>query len=216
MEAVSKNQEFRDYRMYVNAMSNDAKYDYVMLMKYWCLKDAEERGLIEDMAAWMDFGYNHGGEFFTKPEEFAFLWDYDFSRKIHCFAFSDPMKILGVRHMQFQRDCMMGAPVVVPKELCGEFWRQIKFAIDALLWIDCIDDDQQLLLMAYKQYPELYELHYSDWFLPLKEYGGAHLTVKEKTVVKKPWKAVLVELYRKFTGKTIEQQFLKRVKRMVK
>ncbi|MBR2402293.1 MAG: hypothetical protein IKB01_05975 [Lachnospiraceae bacterium] len=216
MQKVSDNQEFRNYRFYVNAMSNDAKYDYVMMMKYWCLQDAAKRNLIEDMAAWLDFGFNHGGEYFINPDEFDYLWEYDFSKKIHCFAFSDPQQVLGVKNMQLQRDCMMGAPIVLPKDLCDEFWALVKRAMESLLWIDCIDDDQQLVLMAIKQRPELFEVHYSDWFLPLKEYGGEHLTVKPKTARRLPIKMVIRNILMQLTGNTNEQLFIKRVQTFIK
>ena len=34
------NKDFTNFRWYENAVSNQYKYDYVMLLKYWCLADA--------------------------------------------------------------------------------------------------------------------------------------------------------------------------------
>ena len=33
------------------------------------------------MVAWIDFGYNHGGEYYINPEDFNFEWKYNFSNK---------------------------------------------------------------------------------------------------------------------------------------
>lgn len=74
----------------------------------------------------------------------------------------------------------MGAPFYVPGDLIETLWQLIKQSVEALIMLDCIDDDQQLLLMAYKLRRDLFEIHESDWFLPLKEYGGEHLTIREK------------------------------------
>mgnify|MGYP002616688503 CR=1 FL=1 len=66
---VSQSEEFKMFRYYENAMSNRASYDYVMLLKYWCMNDSVERGLADDMLAWMDFGFNHGGKCYTNAED---------------------------------------------------------------------------------------------------------------------------------------------------
>ena len=34
--------------------------------------------------------------------------------------------------------------------------------------------------MAYRERPDIFEIHKSDWFMPLKEHGGYHLTTKIK------------------------------------
>lgn len=211
MEVVSANEDFRNYRYFVNAMSNNAKYDYIMLMKYWCLQDAVKRGLVEDMTAWLDFGFNHGGDCFTNPEEFGYLWEYEFDRKIHLFALYSPESVLGIRSWQTQKDCIMGPIIVLPKELCEEFWILMRGALEALLWLDCIDDDQQLLLMAYKHKKEIFEIHISDWFLPLKEYGGEHLTVKQKTVPKVSMVMKARIAFARLRGRTPDQMYAKRI-----
>lgn len=182
MKKISQRKEFSNYRYYTDAMSNLANYDYIMLMKYWCIMDAEQRGYITDMAAWVDFGFNHGGDCYVKPEEFDFSWEYPFEEKIQYFALKDPEKELGIRNLQLQTDCIMGCLLLVPKKYCKQFWNMIVDAMKSLLILDCIDDDQQLLLMAYRMKPEIFEVHISDWFMGIKECGGEHLTTKEKNI----------------------------------
>ena len=53
-------------------------------MKYYFMNDAYERGLLSENVVWMDFGFDHGGNYFTvMREDYNFLWGYDFKNKIH-------------------------------------------------------------------------------------------------------------------------------------
>lgn len=179
MLEIEKNNTLNEFKYYDNAMSYKASYNYVMLLKYWCMKDAVERKLTTDTLAWIDFGFNHGGECYTVKEEFAFKWDYNFEDAIYLFCKKDPKEVSSILSLQLMFDTVMGCLIIVPSKKSKELWELIKKAMEALLMLDCIDDDQQLLLMAYKAKPELFKIEISDWFMPLKEYGGAHLTIKE-------------------------------------
>lgn len=189
MNAVA-NSKFREYRYYINSMSDDARYDYIMMMKYWFLQDAVERNLVSGMVAWVDFGFNHGGVCYPVAEEFDFIWEWDFSDKIHIFTLNDVNNVLPIASLQLQFDTIMGMIVVCPKEKTKILRDLILKAMDALLMLQCIDDDQQLLLMACRERPELFEVHRSTWYLPLKEYGGTHLTVVERKKKKQHTKQI--------------------------
>lgn len=183
---VEKNSQYALWGINPKALRNRADYDYVMLMKYWCLNEAA--GLLNEKAvlAWLDFGYNNGGDFFIQPEEFAFSWREQLffeDRRIHIFTFFDPDDVLLCESLQMMYVCAMGGMVIVPKELCAELWELMKQAMESLLMLDAIDDDQQLLVMAYKYRPEIFSVHQmpqGKWFLPLKEYGGKHLTCRSE------------------------------------
>jgi protein YibB len=211
MKEISENERFCNYRFDAHAMSNRADYDYVMLLKYWCLMDASKRGYIPRMAAWIDFGFNHGEDLYHVPEEFDFEWNYSFSDKIQLFALKNPDKELGLRNLQLQTDCIMGCLLLAPGRLCKEFWEMIKNSMKALFLLDSIDDDQQLLLMAYRMNPELFEIHISTWFMPLKENGGEHLSVKAQTT--EPVSAIErgKQKVREILKRTPDARFLKRL-----
>lgn len=184
MKAVEQNNGFHNFRYFKNAMSNVAKFDYAWLMKYWCLMKAAEDADENTMFAWMDFGFNHIDVCYTNPDEFAFLWKCSLSEdKIHVFSLMPTDGFTAVESLQYLFDCMLGVVSIVPQKLCGSLWKVIKKAMEALLMLDCIDDDQQLLLMATRECPELFEIHQSDWFMPIKEHGGAHLTVRKKNKI---------------------------------
>lgn len=168
----------------VNAMSNRANFDYAWFMKYWCINDAANYIPHESIIAWMDFGFNHVNVCYSNMDEFDFVWDCNVATdKIHIFTLKDIHEFDDKSLLDtiiFQQDIVMGVFHIVPVKLAGELWRLIKNAMNALLAIKCLDDDQMLLLIAYYSRPDLFNVHVSDWFLPLKEMGAEHLTVIEK------------------------------------
>lgn len=184
MNRVERLGEWKNFRMYTNAMSNQALYDYVMLIKYWCMADATKRLEFKGNVAWMDFGFNHGNECYIDKNDFDFLWEPKLEKGIHLFVKKNPDKNNIMGTLLLQSDCVMGSPVILYSDRCELLWNYCKEAMNALLLMEAIDDDQQLLLMAYKAHKEEFIIHYSDWFLPLKEYGGEHLKVKENYGIK--------------------------------
>lgn len=189
---------FEDFRYYHNATSNQPLYSYLMLLKTWFLKDAVENNLVyTGFVAWFDFGFNHGGKVFTHPEDFDFEWKYDFSKKIHLYSLGkvDEKPIFEI--VRRQCDSIMGCSYITPTEDVTSLWELTKSAMQTLIKVGLFDDDQLLLLMAYRERPELFEVVTSSWFLPLKEYGGSHLRVKaEKTF---PWwKKIILRTMEKY------------------
>ena len=175
---IEKKGEFIQWRLRQKDISNTAKYSYIMMMKYWFMKDAVERGLAKGMVAWLDIGFNHGGDLYIDPEEFAYEWQYDFDPKFHIFYRKHPDHERGLMKLIAMTDSFMGAPVLCPDFMCNDIYHKIKDAMNALISLDCFDDDQMLTYMVYRLYPDLFAIHESDWFWPLKEYGGGHLSVK--------------------------------------
>jgi len=178
MELIRDNGWFERFRILPDATSNIPRYSYLMFLKTWFLKDAVENGYASGNLVWFDFGFNHGGRLYTEPKEFAFEWNYDFSDKIHLFYYKklDCKPIYEtVRRLS---DSIMGSPYVVPDHYCKTLWELTRESMLHLVSVDLYDDDQLLLLMAYRAQPDLFELHESDWFWPLKEYGGNHLSVR--------------------------------------
>lgn len=188
MVSVSKNQYFLNYRYKKNAVSNNPKYDYIMLLKYWCLKDAfEKKYLVNDLVAWLDFGFNHGDSCYIRPEEFDFLWETDLDpNKIHMFALDNSYDEKPIFELiRTLEDHLMGSQIILPRTLCNEFWELIKAAINSILNVGFIDDDQLLILLAYRMNSKIFEIHISNWFMPLKESGASHLTCRNVVPNKK-------------------------------
>ena len=180
LEKISHNKDFLNFRYLPEASSNNPKYDYLWMMKYYFMNDAYERGLLSENVVWMDFGFDHGGITYSDAEDYNFLWEYDFKNKIHISCLHDPDSVIGMQSLQFQDDCVMGCMYGLSRELVPTFWHLVEDAMNALLMLDCMDDDQQLVLMAYKARPEIFEVHVTDWQMIMKEMGATHMKVREK------------------------------------
>lgn len=181
MEQISKNKTFLLYRYIDNPADNNALYDYVMLLKSWCIYDAVEKGYATGQLAWIDFGFNHGGKLYTNPEEFDFQWKASFPEdKITLFNIKDDDNKPLFQIIQSYDVYIMGFLYIVPDSLAKRFWNDNKEAMERLIEFGFIDDDQTLLLMIKRLYPERYQAIKSSWFMPLKEHGGEHLTIKKQ------------------------------------
>lgn len=199
MEKAAENKDFLNFRYLPEAFSNNPRYDYLWMMKYYFMNDAYERGLLTENVVWMDFGFDHGGRTYSDAEDFNFHWEYDFGGKIHIFCLHDPDSVIGMQSLQYLDDCVMGCMHGLSRELVPTFWQLVRNAMEALLMLDCVDDDQQLVLMAYKARPELFEVHVTGWQMAMVEMGAKHMKLKEQPEPQpeNKYKKMLREFYRK-------------------
>lgn len=168
-----------------NPESWNSNYNYVTYLKPYFVADAVKEGYATGMVAWVDFGYNHGGENCIYATEFDFLWCYDFSPKIHLFAMEQPDDMPIFEVVRTMRAYIAGAIMVAPAELWIDFAKLYKESMLHLTHCGFADDDQTLSIMAYRERPDLFEIHpVDDWFIALKEVGGAHLTRAPKVQYK--------------------------------
>lgn len=176
---VEKNENFLDFRYYRDACSNQARYNYVMFLKYWFLKNASEINGYEKKYAWLDFGYNHGGQKLTNPNDFDFTWYYNYNSKINLFALSNPDELSGIDMLQFQKDCIIGHTVIVPGDKCEMLYMYVKEALETLIGLGCMDDDQMLLYMAYKRHTNDFSITICDWFCDFIVGTNVNFAIKE-------------------------------------
>ena len=182
---AAKQPDIADYRLKPNnpeAWNGD--YNYIMLMKEWCLYDAVKRGLATGMLAWLDFGFNKsvggGGEVYVDKKDFDFLWRYDFKDKIILF----PLTVLKDHPPIYQiiRDMttfIQGCMFVVPDFLCARLWQLVRENMLSMNKLGLMDDDQTILLMSYEEEPDIFQLIPCGWCLGLKVCGGKHMKIRE-------------------------------------
>lgn len=180
IKKTMSNRESWMFRRYLDHPESwNYKYNYVTGLKTFWVQDAVTRNLCGDTAAWIDFGYDHGGMDFPFSEDFDFLWSYDFEPGIHLFLVKemDDKPIFAiVRDMDTY---ISGGIIVGQSRLWKDLWRDTKRAIYSLADCGMADDDQTLLLMAYRQHPELYHTHMmSFWGESLRGYGGNSLRLR--------------------------------------
>ena len=106
----------------------------------------------------VDFGINHCGVKYARSEDFDFLWAYDFPEKITAFCHEDPARASLIDTLQFMTPVFDGSVAVMPKALCAPYWDFVRGAMDALVKLGCVDDDQMLSLIVYKDRPELFDI----------------------------------------------------------
>ena len=179
MQRAAADPGFQTFRYY-RAPENDAPYSYVTMLKAWCLSDAAERISEDCMLAWVDFGINHCGVKYARSEDFDFLWAYDFPEKITAFCHEDPAAVSLIDTLQFMMPYFDGSVVVLPKALCSHYWHAVRGAMDALVKLGCVDDDQMLSLIVYKNEPELFDIRLENgWYSAFELCSHQAFTLSE-------------------------------------
>ena len=200
MEKAAAHPDFLNFRYIPEAFSNNPKYDYLWMMKYYFMNDAYNRGLLSEQVAWVDICFDQGGTRYYS-EDFDFKWEYDFGDKIHVFCLYSPDSVLGIETLQYLDDCVEGNMYGLPKKRVPDFWQLVRNAMEALLMLDCVDDDQLLVMMAYKARPDLFKIQVADWSMGMKLCGGDHMRLKPKREYKQEnkYKKMLRLAFRKIS-----------------
>lgn len=112
---------------------------------------------INDMIAWVDFGYCRSENQIPSARR----WTYDFdSTKIHLLAYKNydgaPIeKIVATNDVYIP-----GAIIAADKKLWPKMSQLMRVSFDNLLAKNMVDDDQGLLIYSYIQDPDAFELHF--------------------------------------------------------
>ena len=153
-------------------------YNYVMLLKWWSVCDAINKGYAKGNIAWIDFGFNKSGTYYTKPDEISFLWDVELEHKIHLFSINELDQIPIYEVIQRMDTYIQGCNIIAPDVLWLQFWNDVRTAMLELNNCGLCDDDQVLMLMAYRKHPELYKVIKCPWFGIFTATGVNGLTVR--------------------------------------
>lgn len=176
-------------------------YNYLTILKTYFMADAVERGDANGMVSWIDFGYNHGGETIKNPEDFDFLWTYNFPDKINIFLIREICKTPLFETVRRAHTSIMGAIIVAPHTMCRELWEDTKKVNQALNICGFADDDQTIMQAVYELKPEIFNLIYTIWNKPMVICGGEHMELVRTRNFSK-FKNILIKLYSK-TKKSI-------------
>lgn len=158
----------------------NALYDYIMILKWWFLKDAVENHNVTGQVAWVDFGVNHGGQFYDDPMQFDDEWKYCFEDKINLFSLYelDDLPIYEVSRRM--HTYIQGTIAVMPDHYCNIFWNMCKQNMICLNKVGLIDDDQTIMLMSYRENPEIFKIIYEEkWIKELEDFSNLKLIRKK-------------------------------------
>ena len=154
-----------------NPESKSWDYNYIVFLKPWCVCDAISKGYASGMVCWLDFGYNHGGYPIDSKSDYNYLWQYDFSEKINLFSIQeiDDTPLFDI--IMSMDSYIVGGTIVAPDKLWPVYWNLMKEMANCGL----ADDEQNIILSAYRKSPELFDIHPSKWSMQMKQFGGDHL-----------------------------------------
>jgi hypothetical protein len=149
----------------------EPRYVLVNALKSAFVNAAADLGVIEAaQVAWVDFGYCQDDTPFDRTRP----WRFDAGDRINLFHVaaldSQPItRVVRRGDVYFQ-----GCHIVGPTGAWRAFAREIADALEALLACDLIDDDQTMLLMAWRRDPARYRVHGvapSDWRVLFRRFN---------------------------------------------
>jgi protein YibB len=170
-----------------NPESWNSTYNYIMLMKQWCAADAVKRGQVhpEEMLAWVDFGFNHGGSAYSLESNFNFQWKYEFQDKINLFS-TQPLDKRPIFDIILSMDTYIMGMVLVGT---AKYWEQFRLLVrESMIDLNkcgLMDDDQNIILMSIRKQPDLFNVRVSSWNAVLYMCGCNHLisNIHKKNVI---------------------------------
>ena len=164
----------------------NVNYNYITYLKPYFVNKAIKDYNLKNLVAWWDFGFNHGGELgILDPNDFNFLWQYNFSPKIHLFS-TNYYKVLEKNRPIFDMvraidSYIVGGCVVAPVVLWNDFAELARNSMLSLTRCGLCEADELIFLMSYYEKPELFVLHDVDfWYDGVRKFGGEHLKVKKE------------------------------------
>lgn len=149
----------------------NASYVLLNALKSVFVCTAIDRKLIaNEQIAWIDFGYCRDGKRFDPGAP----WRFDCQDRMNIFYIREPdsrpiFDVVRTGDVYFQGCHLVGSPAAWYRfrDLIGEMMASL---------LDCglVDDDQTMLLMAYRRAPEFFRIHAvspDDWFVVLRDFS---------------------------------------------
>ena len=134
----------------------EPRYVLVNALKSAFVNAAVDLGLVAAaQIAWVDFGYCPDDKRFDPSRP----WRFDAGERINLFHMAaldaQPIPRVARRGDVYFQGCHLVGPTAAWRPFAGE----MADALDALLACDLVDDDQTMLLMAWRRDPGAYRLH---------------------------------------------------------
>lgn len=197
-----------------NPESNNAAYNYVMLLKWWCVCDAIKKGLTGETVAWIDFGFNNCGTFYTNPSDFSYKWMMDTCDKINLFCINEPDDTPVFEIVQKMDTYVQGCSIVAPAHLWQKFSDDVRTSMLEMNRMGFADDDQVFMLLAYRKDKEMYKLHICEWFSIFSITSDKEFTIRQKNS-STGMKAMLREIREKYLEQKAVNEYLKKQKKIL-
>jgi protein YibB len=149
----------------------EPRYAVLTALKPTFANTAIEFGLVGSaQLAWIDFGYCRDDERFDP----TITWRFDAGDRMNLFHVTDLDNAPISRVVRFGTPYMQAGHIVGPTSAWPAFATEISRAFEALLACDLVDDEQTLMLMAWRREPEKYCLHAvsrGDWRVVFRRFN---------------------------------------------
>lgn len=171
-------------------------YNFLMCIKPLFVKTAINKYNLKGTIAWLDFGYNHGLEYYPNVEDFDFLWEFDFNPDyVHLFNLKKIPNIPIFEIIRRMNSYIQGGTLIANAKKWEEFWNITRENMLILNSVGLADDDQILFLMGYRRYPELFQMHEAYWNEAMKLYGGEHMAYSKYGGNRRTMKQKIINVY---------------------
>ena len=151
------------------------KYVYLNTCKSYFVYNAVDCGYVtNDQVAWIDFGYCRDIDRLPKSK----IWNYDFGENMNLFQIREFDNRSVVDIMRTNTVYIQGCHIVGPKSKWTDMDGYVWGSFDSMMECGIIDDDQTMLLMAYRKYSDFFKINYIDtnedgWFVIFKKFNNA-------------------------------------------
>ncbi|NMM99264.1 WlaTC/HtrL family glycosyltransferase [Bifidobacterium olomucense] len=165
-------ERFPEFSLYPDKPEvNNPTYDFAMYAKFWCLAQASSEVSTNKMA-WIDFGFDHGGEYYKDSYWFDREWNYHRpSGNVSLFQLrefpTDPIFDCVRRTDTY----IQGNCIELDTIYARQFHKDVRNQYEHLLRCGLLDDDQIVLLMCHLEKPNEYCCLPSTWFSMFKDYN---------------------------------------------
>jgi protein YibB len=120
--------------------------------------------------AWIDFGYCRDDQRFDAAKP----WRFDAGERLNLFCVAAPDDRPIPLVVRIGAPYMQGCHMVGPTSSWADFAAELAHAFDALIACDLVDDEQTLMLMAWRRDPGRYVLHgvtHEDWRVLFRRFN---------------------------------------------
>ncbi|EAI8140994.1 protein YibB, partial [Campylobacter jejuni] len=158
---------FRNYDQSINRKNPNniecisPMYCYLMYLKPFFVCDAIQRGLTDENIMWLDFGFNHGGNFFVDKDQFNFYLQKQNSideNKINLFSIKNDDKQTLANIYFSMETFLMGGIIFAKSKNWLLFKHHMQKCIKYFTSFGIIDDDQIMLLWCARNYRKNYNI----------------------------------------------------------
>lgn len=171
MVTIGSNALFQKMRVVKNTSGDNAQYAYLNVMKSYFLNKANLGGDVKtDSVAWVDFGFDHGGDVYSSENDWSFTAEYSEPDKVTLFYVPPKLDSRPIFEIirTVQPTSVINNFFICPTKQVGTFWELFRNSTYRILYLGMMDNDPSILLLASRVKADLFVLKESQLNSPFK------------------------------------------------